>query len=81
MSRRKDRERLLRLQEQNPEYIGFRGANTVVEKSQPVLESVVCSVCERKRNVPGDTIPEDRSSFVCINCQEDQPSETEEVAR
>ena len=81
MSRRKDRERLLRLRQQNPDYVGFRGANTVTEKAESALESVVCSVCQRKRNVASDILPEDRSSFICLNCQEEGPTETEEADR
>jgi len=71
MSRRKDRERFQRMKEQNPEYTGFRGVDTVfaAPAPPPVLESVVCSVCNRRRNVPIDTLPEDRSSFVCLRCQ------------
>jgi hypothetical protein len=63
-------ERLLRLKQQNPDYQGFRGANTVTVKPPPPLESAVCSVCQRKRNVPRDVLPEDRSSFVCMTCQQ-----------
>ena len=69
MNRRKDLERFLRLKQDNPDYLGFRGANTVTEKSAPAMESVTCSVCGRKRNVTSDTIPPDRDSFVCISCQ------------
>ena len=65
-------ERLLHLKQQNPDYVGFRGANTVKEKPPPALESVVCSVCQRRRNVASDLLPEDRSSFVCLTCQEEQ---------
>ena len=73
MSRRKDRERFQRMKEQNPDYTGFRGADTVVATPPPppVLESVVCSVCNRRRNVPVETLPEDRSSFVCLRCQDE----------
>ena len=70
MSRRKDLERFLRRKQENPGYQGFRGGDTVTEKAQPTLVSVVCSVCGRKRNVAGDTIPEDPSTFVCLTCQE-----------
>ena len=70
MSRRKDIERLVRLRQQNPDYVGFRGANTVTERTPPALETVVCSVCQRKRNVESDSLPDDRSSYVCLNCQE-----------
>ena len=70
MSRRKDLERYLRLKQQNPDYAGFRGGVTTVGPApQPELESVVCSVCHRKRNVLRDTLPEDRSGFVCRSCQ------------
>ncbi len=81
MSRRKDRERLSRLRQKNPDYVGFRGANTVTVRPAPALESVVCSVCQRKRNVAAADIPEDRSSFVCLNCRGDQATETEEAGR
>ncbi|MDE2779008.1 MAG: hypothetical protein OXI91_04950 [Chloroflexota bacterium] len=71
MSRRKDRERFQRIKEQNPGYTGFRGADNVVATppAPPVLESVVCSICNRRRNVAMETLPEDRSSFVCLRCQ------------
>ena len=72
MSRRKDRERFQRIKEQNPDYTGFRGADMVVEESAPppVLESIVCSVCQRRRNVPVDTLPGDRAEYVCLRCQD-----------
>ena len=70
---RKDRERFLQIQEANPDYVGFRGADTVVARAaSPATETVVCSVCNRKRNVPSDTIPEDRDSYVCTRCQESE---------
>jgi hypothetical protein len=28
-------------------------------------------VCNRKRNVDSDSLPEDVSTFVCLRCQED----------
>ncbi len=69
---RKDRERFLRLQEQNSDYVGFRGANTVTTRApSPATETVVCSVCNRKRNVASDSIPEDVSTYVCLRCQDD----------
>ena len=72
MSRRKDRERFNRMKEQNPDYTGFRGADTVVAAPPPppVLESVACSVCQRRRNVPVETLPADRAEYVCLRCQE-----------
>ena len=72
---RKDRERFLRLKEANSEYQGFRGAETVTAPAPPpapITESVTCTSCGRKRNVNVDTLPEDRSTFVCIGCQEEQ---------
>lgn len=69
MSRRKDRERFLQRKQRNPGYTGYRGADTVIEKPPAPVESVVCSECGRKRNVPRDTIPADRDSYVCLRCQ------------
>lgn len=72
MSRRKDQERYQRLKEQKPGYVGFRGANTPPPKSSDALETVTCAVCNRKRNVAVDSLPDDRNSFVCLSCQEEQ---------
>lgn len=72
---RKDRERFMRLKEANPDYQGFRGLATVTAATpppQPATESVTCSVCNRRRNVTVDNLPEDRSAYVCLRCQEDQ---------
>ena len=33
MSRRKDQERFVRLKEQNPDYVGFRGAGIITAKA------------------------------------------------
>ncbi len=77
MSRRKDYERLLRLREENPDYAGFRGANTVTAREPSPLETVVCSVCKRKRNVAADTIPAIRDEFVCLTCQDPKSSAEE----
>ena len=67
---RKDRERFQQMQEQNPDYGGFRGINTVTARvAPPTTETVICSVCNRKRNVPSDSIPEDVSTYVCLRCQ------------
>jgi hypothetical protein len=32
--------------------------------------TVVCSVCQRKRNVASATLSEDISTFICLSCQE-----------
>ena len=69
---RKDRERFLRLQDENPDYVGFRGAETVVARAAPTTTvTVVCSVCNRRRNVASDSVPEDESTYVCLRCQDD----------
>ena len=72
MSRRKDAERFTRLKEQNPGYMGFRGANTAAARPAASLETVICSVCNRKLNVDGHSLPADRSEYVCLRCQEVQ---------
>lgn len=72
MSRRKDQERFERLKAQNSDYRGFRGPDTQTAKPADVLETVVCSNCNRKRNVPVTSLPDDRASFVCRVCQEEQ---------
>ena len=69
MSRRKDRERLLRRQQQDPTYAGFRGRGFDQVSAPEPTEGITCSVCARKRNVPARTIPEDRDSFVCLQCR------------
>jgi hypothetical protein len=74
LSRRKDRERYLRLKQANPDYSGYRGPDTPVVRPPAPLETVVCSVCQRRRNVPVDTIPDDVSSFVCLTCRESEPA-------
>ncbi|HIN35360.1 MAG TPA: hypothetical protein EYM75_06405 [Dehalococcoidia bacterium] len=72
---RKDRERFQRLKDGNPDYVGYRGKETVtVQAPLPETETVVCSVCNRKRNVDSDSLPEDVSAFVCLRCQEDAES-------
>ena len=78
MSRKKDLEKFLRLKADNPDYTGFRGAHTVTVKPQAALESVTCSVCQRKRNVAVDTLPTDRQTYVCQRCQDSQSTETPE---
>ena len=74
---RKDRERFLQLQEANPDYVGFRGNNTVITRvTPPTTVSVVCSVCNRRRNVATDSLPEDVSTYVCLRCQDDSADDT-----
>ena len=72
---RKDRERFQLLRDSNPDYAGYRGKETVTIRAPlPEMETVVCSVCNRKRNVDSDSLPEDVSTFVCLRCQEDAKS-------
>ena len=69
---RKDRERFQRMRGGNPDYVGFRGIQTVVDRGpSPVTVTVVCSVCNRRRNVAENNLPEDVSTFVCLRCQDD----------
>ncbi len=71
MSRRKDRERFLRLKQQNAGYQGFRGAApAAVSAPAPELLSVLCTVCRRKRNVPVESISGTGEDYVCIRCQD-----------
>ena len=72
MSRKKDLERFQRLKAQNPDYAGFRGADTAPPRPEEVLEPVVCSVCNRRRNVAVSSLPEDRNAFVCLRCQDQE---------
>jgi transposase len=70
---RRDRERFLRIKAENPDYQGFRGAEAVAPPPPaPVTESVTCSVCNRRRNVNVDSLPDDRSTYVCLRCQEEE---------
>ena len=70
---RKDRERFLRMKAENADYQGFRGAEAVAPPPPaPVTESVTCSVCNRRRNVNVDSLPDDRSTYVCLRCQEEE---------
>ena len=72
MSRRKDRERFLQLKQQNPGYLGFRGnAPAAVAAPVPELTSMLCTVCQRKRNVPVESVSGVDEDFVCIRCQND----------
>ena len=72
---RKDRERFQRLRDSNPEYVGYRGKETATAQTPlSETETVVCSACNRKRNVDSASLPEDVSTFVCLRCQEDAES-------
>jgi hypothetical protein len=69
---RKDRERFQRNRDSNPNYVGYRGLDTVTvhpPSPETKMETVVCSVCNRKRNIASDSLPDDISTFVCLSCQ------------
>lgn len=69
---RKDRERFQRLRDSNPGYVGYRGLDAVTIQTpspETKMETVVCSVCSRKRNVASDSLLDDISTFVCLSCQ------------
>ncbi len=69
---RKDRERFQRNRDSDPNYVGYRGSDTVTVHApspETKMETVVCSACSRKRNVASDSLPDDISTFVCLSCQ------------
>ncbi len=73
MSRRRDRERYEAMKRLDPDYRGFRGHDS--EPSKPgnaPLESITCSACGRKRNVPRGIALEQGDRFVCARCREEQ---------
>ena len=56
----------------NPGYLGFRGnAPAAVAAPVPELVSVMCTVCQRKRNVPVESVSGAGEDYVCIRCQDD----------
>jgi trehalose 6-phosphate phosphatase len=73
MSRRKDRERHFRLKQQDPNYAGFRGSRAETAPAPVPLESVTRSVCQRKRNVPVDTIPETPAALSACGARSSKP--------
>ena len=73
MSRRKDRERFDALKRLNPDYQGFRGYGEAASGSGSVpLETTVCSICGRRRNVAVGLALEEGESYVCLSCREEQ---------
>ncbi len=73
MSRSKDRERLDTMRRLNPDYRGFRGvAQEPTQPGNTVLQTVTCSVCGRKRNVPLGVAQEQGDNYVCLACQQRQ---------
>ena len=69
MSRRKDRNRFNTMKRLDPDYSGFRGFSREPDRSGSApLESVICVVCGRKRNVPRGVALERSEHFVCTSC-------------
>ena len=70
MSRRKDRDRLKAMRRLNPDYRGFRGsAQEPSRAGNTPLQTVTCTVCGRKRNVPRGIAQEAGEAYVCLACQ------------
>ena len=66
---RKDRERFRQLRENDPNYVGYRGTGTSTLRSRPSdTETVICSLCQRKRNVVITSLPENISEYICMSC-------------
>ena len=76
MSRKKDRERFTAMKQLNPDYMGFRG-NSPPEavSNREALQTVTCSECGRKRNVPTNVATEHSKDYVCATCQEESMGE------
>ena len=72
MSRRKDRDRYQEMKHLNPDYRGFRGNIPGSSASATPLETVVCSVCGRRRNVAVGIALEQGESYVCLRCREEE---------
>lgn len=72
MSRRKDRERFEAMKGLDPDYQGFRGhAGEPSNRGKAPLESLVCTVCGRKRNVPRGVALDSGEGFMCASCIEE----------
>ncbi|MBI2935777.1 MAG: hypothetical protein HYY31_03075 [Chloroflexi bacterium] len=81
MSRRRDRDRIDVMRRLDPGYPGFRGPEK--EPTRPgnlVLVSVVCSICQRKRNIPPGMVPQRTEEYVCLSCREKQSHQSGERA-
>jgi hypothetical protein len=78
VSRRKDRDRVLAVKQQNPDYPGFRGHDQEPSRTGGTpMATAVCSVCGRKRNVPVGVTLEQGAAFVCLSCQEEAAPDPE----
>ena len=88
MSRRKDRERFDAMKRQNPDYTGFRGYGVESDATRGTpLQTMTCSVCGRKRNVPVGTYIVEGEDYVCLSCsgdaaqdQSDTPAEEDTLS-
>ena len=59
----------------DPAYVGFRGGEK--EPSRPgnlKLVTAICSVCQRKRNVPEGVAVRAGEQYICASCAEKQAS-------
>ena len=78
MSRRKDRDRFDEMKRLDPDYRGFRGYGQEPTRAGNMpLETLTCSVCGRRRNVPAGIALEQRDKYVCLSCSEEAEGETE----
>jgi hypothetical protein len=81
VSRRKDREKVESLKARHADYVGFRGYDRQPDRQGPApMQSLTCSVCNRKRNVPADIVVADGGKYVCLSCQEPKRDGDEEDA-
>ncbi len=75
VSKSKDRQRYGAMRRLNPDYAGFRGHDE--EPTQPgkaPLQSLVCVLCGRKRNVLLGIALEQGARYVCLACREQEQS-------
>jgi hypothetical protein len=76
VSRKKDRERFIAMKQLNQDYMGFRGNSPPeVVSNREGLQTVTCSECGRKRNVPTNVATEHSKDYVCATCQEESEGE------
>jgi len=60
----------------NPDYPGFRGSSPPeAVSSREALQTVTCSQCGRKRNVPTNVAAEHSEDYICATCQEEAVEE------
>ena len=83
MSRRKDRERFLAQKAQDPSYQGFRGYDFVppAPPAPPPSVAVTCSKCGRRRNVSSEVAQAEGDGYVCLSCQEESETPSEDPAQ